>query len=133
MTLEEAIRGALISDTAVAGIVGERIYAERAILKTEMPCIVYSTPDSQPDEASYTLEGPAMWRTRIVLSALGRTSAEAHAVADAIYSSLGPYQGQRTLGSVRIEALHFENLQDEERDPDSGNYRFDRTMEILQT
>lgn len=134
MTLEEAVRKTLMDDTGVSGLVQSRIYPDIAIENTTFPCVVYSRPDSLPDEASYTLEGPGLFRTTIVLSALGRTSSEAHAVADAIYGALGPFQAQQSLqGVVPIEALHFSNLQDIGRDEDSGIYRFDRTMEILQT
>lgn len=129
-TIEEELRSAMLADSGITALVSSRIYPDLAPLKPTLPCVVYERVNTVPDEFSFSLDGPGLYRTTVVLSCLASGSASSLAVARAIRSALENKQGQLT-NTQEVELILMKDLRDEGFNDLSEIYRFDLDLEIV--
>lgn len=86
MSAETALRAALVADATVAGLVSDRVRAERAEEDDARPFVVYTRVSSEPFAA---LAGPVL-ATRVTLEVQcwADTRAGAEALADAVTAAV---------------------------------------------
>lgn len=104
MILEEALRGVLLADTALAGLIGGRMYPERAPQGAARPLVVFELVSTGRD---YTHEGDSGYRRqRVQFNAYAERYATARAVADAMADVLSGFCGH--LGGLDISGIEVE-------------------------
>lgn len=117
MTLAAAIRAALLADSAVAALVGTRVYPVSAPQSDESvgiePTIVYSL-NGRDHEYSVDRRISAMLRWHLVC--VSRDYDTSHALADAAIAALDRYRG--VLGGTGGVAVKVVEILDERDLPD---------------
>ena len=133
LTIEQELRVAMLAAPGITSLVGNRIYPDVAPENAVLPCVVYERDDSVPDENSFTLDGPGLYRTTITLSALGKVYESAHAVADALRAALENRTGSLTgdSPSQHVELILMRGFRDEGFQELPASYRFDLDVEIV--
>lgn len=102
MDASSAVYNDLSSDPTVIGLVSTRIYPRMIPQDASLPAIAYMIT-SDPREHNH--QGERSKRTRVQIICVGRTYAEAHAVANAVESR---FDGKRSFGN-RSAAVFVEN------------------------
>ena len=102
-TIEEALRARLVADTAVAGMVGQRIYPLVAPAKAALPAIVYQRISGM---RVATHDGPSeLAHPRIQFACIGTTYAGAKNLANAVRVALDGYSGTSSEVQVFVALL----------------------------
>jgi hypothetical protein len=107
MSLQEAVRARLISQTGVTGIVSQRVYPEARAQDAPLPCIVYGINN---ETALGLLASPVTsWKADVEIVALALTKAQSDQLAAAIIKALDGFVG--TLASTEIQhCLHSRSV-----------------------
>lgn len=129
-TLEGELRLALIANGGVSALVGTRVYESIKPLNTDLPAIVYLRVTSGPDELSYHLQGTALLRADITLSALAATNQAARTLAEAVKTQLQDFHGALTA-SQRVEIALLRDFRDMGFDPEIAAHRWDVDVEFI--
>lgn len=108
MSLEEGLVAHLKADSAVAALVGTRIYHEKLPQKPTYPALAYARTST---ERQMTLSGPSsLTQVRIALDAWTHSSAEMKSLAAAVRSAVSGVTGN--LGGVSIQHCTYESEAD---------------------
>jgi len=131
MTIEEALNAYLKSVTAIAALVGQRIYPDTIPQdETGAPCLVYRGP--QGDETPY-LSGEVndLHRDTFELTAVGPVKKDCAAVRDAILANLG---GTLARGlwqpGIFVSGCIPSTISANAQNPADGSERWDRETSV---
>ena len=105
MKVGAAIYSLLVNDSAVAAIVGTRIYPELAEEGASAPYIVYSVVSNTPSD---TKEGTPIDEAQLEIFSVGNTYAAANDLADKVRAALDR-KSQIVVGTVTVQSIHYTN------------------------
>lgn len=102
IVIESAIRAALLADSTVAGLIGDRVYPLVLPQNPTLPAIVYQRIASPPDLSNDGPAGPL--RTRLQLTLWASTWSGSRAIAAAVKAVLHGYSGSADGQDVLLVA-----------------------------
>ncbi len=105
MKVGAAIYSLLVNDSAVAAIVGTRIYPELAEEGASAPYIVYSVVSNTPSD---TKEGTPIDEAQLEIFSVGNTYAAANDLADKVRAALDR-KSRIVVGTVTVQSIHYTN------------------------
>jgi hypothetical protein len=105
MKVGAAIYSLLVNDSAVAAIVGTRIYPELAEEGASAPYIVYSVVSNTPSD---TKEGTPIDEAQLEVFSVADTYAAANDLADKVRAALDR-KSQIVVGTVTVQSIHYTN------------------------
>tara|TARA_R100001163_G_scaffold12315_5_gene11447 strand:- start:843 stop:1232 length:390 start_codon:yes stop_codon:yes gene_type:complete len=105
MKVGAAIYSLLVNDSAVAAIVGTRIYPELAEEGASAPYIVYSVVSNTPSD---TKDGTPIDEAQLEIFSVGSTYAAANDLADKVRAALDR-KSQIVVGTVTVQSIHYTN------------------------
>lgn len=128
--MESALRNFIISDTAVAALVGSRMYPGRLPQAATFPAITYSTVSVV---RGHNMQGPeGMPFTRLQLDMWGESFSDARAVAEAVRLRLDGFAGDiGSPPSVTIVGAFYETERTEGFEPEPDLYRISVDYQIV--
>ena len=129
MSLEKAVRAALIADSTVLGLVASRVYPQRRPQGSALPAIVYQNVFSHQVESLQTQAG--IRRTRFAVEVIDKTYGDTKTLRDAVETALVNYTG--TLQGETIHSLRLESAVDidESNEPASQFGAFRTIMDFV--
>jgi hypothetical protein len=110
--IEQHLAPLLLADSAIAALVGDRIFPVVVRQDTALPALTYARLGS---ERTYVLAGAAHWTTvQIGVTAWAPEYAQARALADAVRQALDGYTGTTGIevASVQDGADEYESTLD---------------------
>ena len=105
MKVGAAIYSLLVNDSAVAAIVGTRIYPELAEEGASAPYIVYSVVSNTPSD---TKDGTPIDEAQLEIFSVGSTYAAASDLAGKVRAALDR-KSQIVVGTVTVQSIHYTN------------------------
>ena len=109
MTVDSIIFGILSSNSAVTGVVGNKIFPSQAPQTTQFPFIVFETISVMPNN---TKSGPSeMDRYRIQVTTLSKENNQANDIADKVRTAFDYYKSLDVqLISFQAQNSAFDNI-----------------------
>lgn len=131
VTIEEELRSAIISDSSVSALVSDRVYANELVPQNAvLPHVVYEFKSTVPDETSFTLDGPGLYRTQFLLSSRGGRWTSSKSVADALRFLLENKKGALTA-LQSIENIFLRSFTDQGFQAEIECYIYQLEIEIV--
>ena len=113
MELEDALRTRLLADTAIAALIGERMYVLQAPQGVEVPYVVYLVVTTSPTYG----QGCISDETVIQYSVFAQSYGQARTIAKLIRASLENFGG--AIEGVSIGCIKFDGIGVSEREKES--------------
>lgn len=126
-TLEEELRGQLLTEPAIANLVGDRILPDITLAQlTAFPIVVYSRLNSGEN---YDLEGNAyMEIARIEYSCISDTYLGARQLLELLRTKALASRG--TFNGIKIDAVFVADIREQAFSPITGSYQIDLDLEV---
>ena len=105
MKVGAAIYSMLKDDSAVAALVGTRIYPELAEEGAATPYVVYSVVSNTPSD---TKEGTPIDEAQLEIFSVSNTYAAANDLADKVRAALDR-KSQTVIGTVTVQSIQYTN------------------------
>jgi hypothetical protein len=105
MKVGAAIYSLLVNNSAVAALVGTRIYPELAEEGASAPYIVYSVVSNTPSD---TKDGTPIDEAQLEIFSVGNTYAAANDLADKVRAALDR-KSQIVVGTVTVQSIQYTN------------------------
>lgn len=122
MSLEQSLRDYILADTAVAAIVGTRMYPLVIPQSGKQPCLVYAKQGRERQQLFCGEDG--LKRTTVVIDCYAKIYDDAVGLANAVSAALRDFSG--AMGATRVPRI-FLDAEIDLSDMEPGLYRQSQT------
>jgi hypothetical protein len=126
MMLEESLRGHLLADSTIAGLIADRAYMHIAPKDTAFPCVVLDLTSAERD---YSLDGPELIHSRCVIASIAGTWHDARVLHDAVVATL-PHD-TRTLNGFPVDSVLVVDERDAGKDQVQAIWQIELEVDIV--